>query len=226
MPPPPPPSRRPPPWPQLPPPAPQVLTDSWGVGRIRTDCSCPPPPPLRHIFNGLEVWGQKPPPPAPRFPCPPQPSIPGLPRSAPNEVTWLGGHSTQRLNERFPVRAPAGAHCRRATSWVPWQLHNGSQAIPQVAVNSAGLLWCGAVDWTCCSGRRNKWGTRSFRTVGMWASGSCKDSALAWRCSTGMVGKKEWCITPALVLSPLHSGIQPVVFDAQTLQAQGVPSCR
>ena len=39
------PSRRPPPPhpPADPPPLPQVLTDSWGVGRIRTDCSCPPP---------------------------------------------------------------------------------------------------------------------------------------------------------------------------------------
>ena len=54
--PPPRPPARPPPltpgWtPQLPPPPPQVLKDSWGVGRIRTGCSCPPvlppPPPLQ-----------------------------------------------------------------------------------------------------------------------------------------------------------------------------------
>ena len=33
-----------PPTPPTPPPTPQVLTDSWGVDHIRTDCSCPPPP--------------------------------------------------------------------------------------------------------------------------------------------------------------------------------------
>ena len=32
----------PPPHPPADPPLPQVLTDSWGVGCIRTDCSCPP----------------------------------------------------------------------------------------------------------------------------------------------------------------------------------------
>ena len=42
--PPPPASRRPPRRPNSPPSPrpPQVLTDGWGVGRIRTDCSCPP----------------------------------------------------------------------------------------------------------------------------------------------------------------------------------------
>ena len=31
---------------------------------------------------------------------------------------------------------------------------------------------------------------------------------------------------PALVLPPLHGGIQPVAFDAQTLQTQRLPSSR
>ena len=31
---------------------------------------------------------------------------------------------------------------------------------------------------------------------------------------------------PPLVLPPLHRGIQRVAFDAQMLQAQGLPSCR
>ena len=45
--------------PANPPPPPQVLTDSWGVGRIRTGCSCPPPPPL----PGVGVRPGPPPPP-------------------------------------------------------------------------------------------------------------------------------------------------------------------
>ena len=53
----------------------------------------------------------------------------------------------------------------------PWQLHNGSQAVPQVTVNSAGSLSCGGVHWTCCLGQRNKRGTWSFGTAGMWPSG-------------------------------------------------------
>ena len=52
--------------PQLPPPPPppQVLTDSWGVGRIRTDCSCPPcappPPPFHKQLSTTAVRGGPP----------------------------------------------------------------------------------------------------------------------------------------------------------------------
>ena len=45
-----------PPPPRPPHTAPQVLTDRWGVGRIRTGCS-PPPPPRAHVGGCMEGWG-------------------------------------------------------------------------------------------------------------------------------------------------------------------------
>ena len=40
-----------------PPPPPQVLTDSLGMGRIRTDCSCPPVPCIP-FDQSMEVFEQ------------------------------------------------------------------------------------------------------------------------------------------------------------------------
>ena len=50
------PSRQPPPLKAAYPPPGQVLLDSRGVGRIRTGCSCPPPPPRCKAH--VEMHGQ------------------------------------------------------------------------------------------------------------------------------------------------------------------------